>query len=92
MKFFSKLINYSNRHVLKWPRYYNILPPKHSFIHSFIHFPTSGSRGKGETIIFTIISSKSKNIVKYNSEYFKNISFVEILKFSKLINYLTDMC
>jgi hypothetical protein len=36
------------------------------------------------------ISSNSKNIVKENSR-FKNIPFVET-KFSKLINYLTDIC
>jgi len=35
-----------------------------------------------------IISSKSKNIVKENSEYFRNILFVE-MKFSKFI-YLFD--
>jgi hypothetical protein len=32
-----------------------------------------------------IISSKSKNIVKDNSEYLQNIPFVE-MNFSKLIN------
>jgi hypothetical protein len=38
-----------------------------------------------------IISSKSKNIVKENSEIFRNIVFVE-MNFSKLIHYLMDMC
>jgi hypothetical protein len=39
-----------------------------------------------------IISSKSKNIVKNNSEYLGIlIPFVE-MNFSKLINYSTDMC
>jgi hypothetical protein len=38
-----------------------------------------------------IISSKSKNIVKDNSEYLRKFSFVE-MKISKLINYSTDMC
>jgi hypothetical protein len=38
-----------------------------------------------------IISSKSKTIVKDNSEIIRSIPFVET-NFSKLINYLTDMC
>jgi hypothetical protein len=37
-----------------------------------------------------IFFSKSKNIVKDNSEYLGNISFVE-MKISKLINYSMDM-
>jgi hypothetical protein len=41
--------------------------------------------------ISKIISSKSKNIVKKNSEYLKNIPFVE-MNVSKLINYSTGMC
>jgi hypothetical protein len=63
-----------------------------TFIHSFSPLPAPEERV--ETIIFTnyFFQIKKYTIVKYNSEYFKNISFVEILKFSKLINYLTDMC
>jgi hypothetical protein len=41
--------------------------------------------------ISKIISSKSKNVVKDNSEYFRNISFVE-MNSSKLIKYAKDMC
>ncbi len=36
-------------------------------------------------------SSKSKSIVKDNSEIFRDIPFVEMI-FSKLINYLTNVC
>jgi hypothetical protein len=42
-----------------------------------------------------IISSKSKNIVKENSEYlriFKNISFVEMKVLKLIIICLTNMC
>jgi hypothetical protein len=41
--------------------------------------------------ISKIISSKSKNIVNDNSEYFRNIPYVE-MNSSKLIKYSTDVC
>ncbi len=41
--------------------------------------------------ISKIISSKSKNIVKDNSEYLGIFYFVE-MNFSKLINYSMNMC